>query len=130
MGKEYDQYSLVPQLRFEGEFFNNRIFRTKKTYPNGNIKLEIEYDNFETGKGKEYYENGKLKFEGEYYLYERKGEGKEYNIDGLLIFEGYYIGGKRNGEGKEYCYEYINGVNKRKLLHKGLYNNDILIKEK
>ena len=103
----------------------------KGYYPNGNLRVEIEYVNNE-GYGKSYNINGKLEFKGKYEYHNKwdgkgydengniiyelingNGKVKEYNWKGDLVFEGEYLNGKRNGKGKEYV--------KGKLIYEGEY---------
>ena len=118
------------EIKFEGEYKNEKIWNSKEYDTNKNIifqlkngkgyikdynydyhgKLEYEGEFLHgkrngKGKGKEYYRDGKLSYEGEYLNGKRNGKGKEFSFSGKLIFEGEYVNGERNGKGKEYNYD-------------------------
>ena len=116
-GKEYYENG---NLKFEGEYLNNK--RWKGIGYNIKGKIALELDN---GKGKEYYgifgDKDKIKFEGkflgekiwngkiynyngneEFEIKDGKGFIKEFDNEGNVIYEGEYLNGKRNGKGKEY----------------------------
>ena len=118
-GKEYYDNG---NLKFEGEYFNNKEWNGKRYDLLNNIIYELkdgkgfvkeynyenklifvgEYSNgVKNGKGKE-YENGYIIFEGEYSNGKRNGKGKEFDYSGDIIFEGEYLNGQRHGKGKEY----------------------------
>ena len=93
MGKEYNYDG---ELIFEGEYYNDRIFKGKL------------------------YVKGKLEYEGEF-LFDKKWDGKGYDINGNIVFElkqgngfiqneGEYKNGKKNGKVKDYYFEgeYLN----------------------
>ena len=127
-GKEYYNNG---NLKFEGEYLNDKIWNGKGYDIIGDIIYEIK-----DGKGyiKEYDFYGKLKFEGEYLNGERNGKGKEYD-NGKLKFEGEYLNGEKNGKGTEYYYDYENPERYKKIIRnnnsntgkvkfKGEYLND------
>jgi antitoxin component YwqK of YwqJK toxin-antitoxin module len=123
-GKEYYNNG---QIKFEGEYLNNKRYNGKLYDINGNIECEIKYGK---GFGKDYYYNGILKYEGDYYL---NGKGKEYNEYDILIFEGEHLNGKRNGKGKEYFCgelvfdgEYLYGKKHGKAKEYDKYKNKLL----
>ena len=73
IGREYDGYG---NLKFFGEYINNRKISGKGYDNRGNITLILK-----NGKGKEYYNNGKLKFKGDY-LNGKRWNGVGYNYKG------------------------------------------------
>ena len=109
------EYYKNGELKFEGEYLNDNIYNGK--FHDYKSKKIIELKN---GKGsiKEYNDYGRLIFEGEYLIGERNGKGKEY-YNGKLEFEGGYLNGLRNGKGKEY--DWVNG----NLIFEGKYLHGI-----
>ena len=89
--KEYYNSSKGHILKFEGEYFNNKIW-------NGKLydKKNENFSEIKEGKGfiKEYNINNNLIFEGEYLNGERY-KGKDYYDNGKLNFEREYFNGRR-----------------------------------
>ena len=110
---------VLEKLFFEGEFFNDMIWKGKYYYFNGDIKFEGEYLG---EKGKILEGNLKLKGKGDFSTYKIlkdsmldanlirgevlngkiNGHTKMYNNNAVMIFEGEYLNGEKNGYAKEY----------------------------
>ena len=94
MGKKYNENG---NLKFEGEFLNEKKWNGKGFNKDGNMIFIIE-----NGKGyiKETNEDGEIEFEGEYLNGERNGKGKLYYGNGNLKFEGEFLN-EKNGMAKD-----------------------------
>jgi len=123
-GKEYDYYG---NLRFEGEYLNNKEWIGEKYDIYGTIKYKLNNDI--NGKGKEYFDfdNGQLIFEGEYLNGKRNGKGKEYGYSGKLKFEGEYKNDLRwNGIGYAPSNNIVYKLKDGKALIKEYWSGDII----
>jgi hypothetical protein len=60
-------------------------------YDNGNLKLEVAFDNGKkNGKFRSYYENGQLKLEEHYINDKIDGRARKYNDQGKMVREAFY----------------------------------------
>ena len=136
------EYHENGELKFEGEYFNDKKWNGKGYDIKGNIAYELKNGN---GCIKEYFESGKLKCKYEYLNGEKNGKEYKYNEDGDIECEKQYLNGKLNGlfkmnnlcSGVEYEYlnDYKNGKGKifykdDKYLFEGEYAQGMKIRGK
>ncbi len=79
------------QLSVEAQYQWGKLLRKKEYYNDGNIRLDVNYedareqpDKKETGVGKVYYRNGVIKYEWSLTNSEKIGFKKSYSQDGAL----------------------------------------------
>ncbi len=98
----------------------------KLYYPNGQLKLEVNFKDDKLEGIKRYYESGKLKEEANIKDHKLEGIGKAYYKSGQLKFKGNYKDGKLHGLTKEYQPKgnvlYIDTYKNGTKIHRKMYD--------
>ncbi len=114
--KTYGQdHKLVHTTKTQYNSLNQPVSSTI-TYPNGNLKAEVQYGNGKKVSQKDYYENGQVKAETEFYANGIIKTQNVYNKDGNIIktitpeIDDHFGPSAQKSEGDCYLMAAINGV--------------------